>query len=135
MLEKIKLFSLMFALSKRLLFLCSGKLSLLTSMSSFYVTDVALLVLRRHPNLAVSYGSYPSPLSLIAQQPSAFPSGARFTFWQRFITFWQRFRSFHSTLQLGNLLECTIAGSTSLSFHSQNQMCWSWITYYIVLLF
>ncbi|XP_058221798.1 uncharacterized protein LOC131331873 [Rhododendron vialii] len=55
--------------------------------------DVALLVLRRHPNLAVSYGSYPSPLRLIAQQPSAFPSGARFTFWQRFITFWQGFIS------------------------------------------
>ncbi|KAI8546440.1 hypothetical protein RHMOL_Rhmol07G0117600 [Rhododendron molle] len=39
--------------------------------------DVALLVLQRHPNLAVSN---PSPLDKIAQKPSAFPSGARLNF-------------------------------------------------------
>ncbi|KAF7137949.1 hypothetical protein RHSIM_Rhsim07G0099600 [Rhododendron simsii] len=36
--------------------------------------DVALLVLQRYPNLAVSD---PSPLNEIAQKPSAFPSGVR----------------------------------------------------------
>ncbi|KAF7138442.1 hypothetical protein RHSIM_Rhsim07G0098400 [Rhododendron simsii] len=45
--------------------------------------DVALLVLQRHPNLAVSD---PSPLNEIAQKPSAFLSGVRFNFWQWFIS-------------------------------------------------
>ncbi|KAG5539759.1 hypothetical protein RHGRI_020093 [Rhododendron griersonianum] len=40
----------------------------------------------RHPNLAVYDGCHPSPLYLIAQQPSAFPSEARFSFLERFIS-------------------------------------------------
>ncbi|KAH7862760.1 hypothetical protein Vadar_009130 [Vaccinium darrowii] len=59
----------------------SGSL-LMRSLITSELYDMALLVLRRHPNLAVSE---PSPLNEIAQNPSAFPSGARFDFLQRFI--------------------------------------------------
>lgn len=55
---------------------------LMSSLITSGLYDVALLVLRRHPNLAVSD---PSPLNEIAQMPSAFPSGTHFDVLQRFI--------------------------------------------------
>ncbi|KAH7862686.1 hypothetical protein Vadar_008092 [Vaccinium darrowii] len=55
---------------------------LMSSLITSGLYDVALLVLRLHPDLGASN---PSPLNEIAQKPSAFPSGARLNFWQRFI--------------------------------------------------
>ncbi|KAA8523318.1 hypothetical protein F0562_009741 [Nyssa sinensis] len=55
---------------------------LMSSLITSGLYDVALYLLQRYPKLATAH---PSPLIVIAQKPSAFPSGGHLNFWQQLI--------------------------------------------------